>query len=164
MTTLYNTTTDTLIEMPEFSVFSWNGDLSTIINQATKQNRSIPEDTISHYFLQNFQALHHCYHPNGQRKLESGSAINGGLIDVEGDSRRVQILHRDLKPDNGSSSYIAQTIVSLIILLQYFLTRTTRSNWGILAFQKYSCRRASRAPTLGYVTARLRLLHLLINF
>jgi len=33
--------------------------------------------------------------------------INGGPIDAEGASRRVQILHRDLKPDNGSSSYIA---------------------------------------------------------
>jgi NIMA (never in mitosis gene a)-related kinase len=28
------------------------GDLSTIIKQATRQNRPLPEDTIWHYFLQ----------------------------------------------------------------------------------------------------------------
>ncbi|KIM36198.1 hypothetical protein M413DRAFT_14052 [Hebeloma cylindrosporum] len=76
------------------------GDLSTVIKQATKQNRPIPEDTIWHYFLQILQALHHCHHPNGHSRSSSGSTINGGPIDAEGGSRRVQILHRDLKPDN----------------------------------------------------------------
>jgi len=83
------------------------GDLSTIINQAMKQNRPIPEDAIWHYFLQILQALHHCHHPNDHVRPASGPAINGGPIDAEGGSRRVQVLHRDLKPDNGSSSYIA---------------------------------------------------------
>jgi len=130
MTTLCNTTTDTVDRdagTPYILMeYCGGGHLSTIIDQATKQNRSIPEDTIWHYFLQILQALHYCHHPNSQRKLESGSAINGGPIELEGGSRRVQILHRDPKPDNGSHSYIAQTIVSLIILLQYFSTRTTR--------------------------------------
>ncbi|KDR69178.1 hypothetical protein GALMADRAFT_104121 [Galerina marginata CBS 339.88] len=76
------------------------GDLSTIIKQATKQNRPIPEDTIWHYFLQILLALHHCHHPNGHARSTSGSNINGASTEGEHNSRRVQILHRDLKPDN----------------------------------------------------------------
>ncbi|KAH9474301.1 G2-specific protein kinase nim-1 [Psilocybe cubensis] len=73
------------------------GDLSAVIKQAAKQNRPIPEDTIWHYFLQILHALHHCHHPNGHTRSSSGS---GSSLDAEGASRRVQILHRDLKPDN----------------------------------------------------------------
>ncbi|KAF9032076.1 kinase-like domain-containing protein, partial [Panaeolus papilionaceus] len=65
------------------------GDLSTIIKTATKQGRLIPEDTIWNYFLQILLALQHCHHPN----------ISGTKSDAGG-SRRAQILHRDLKPDN----------------------------------------------------------------
>ncbi|KAF8954141.1 kinase-like domain-containing protein [Flammula alnicola] len=77
------------------------GDLSTVIKQAAKQNRPIPEDTIWHYFLQILHALHHCHHPNGHSRSGSGSAtINGTSVESQGSSRRAQILHRDLKPDN----------------------------------------------------------------
>ncbi|KAI5887708.1 kinase-like protein [Schizophyllum commune H4-8] len=70
------------------------GDLSTIIKQATKHNRPIPEDTIWNYFLQILLALQHCHHPHGHDR--SGS--NG--LEGDGKERRAQILHRDLKPDN----------------------------------------------------------------
>ena len=73
------------------------GDLSTIIKQATKHNRPIPEDTIWNYFLQILLALQHCHHPHGHDR--SGS--NG--LEGDGKERRAQILHRDLKPDNGAS-------------------------------------------------------------
>ncbi|KAF8153445.1 kinase-like domain-containing protein [Crassisporium funariophilum] len=76
------------------------GDLSTVIKQATKQIRPIPEDTIWNYFLQILLALHHCHHPNGHGRSGSGSASNGGAFESDGNSRRAQILHRDLKPDN----------------------------------------------------------------
>ncbi|PPQ91453.1 hypothetical protein CVT25_014223 [Psilocybe cyanescens] len=78
------------------------GDLSAVIKQAAKQNRPIPEDTIWHYFLQILHALHHCHHPNGHghTRSSSGSGLTGTSLDAEGSSRRVQILHRDLKPDN----------------------------------------------------------------
>ncbi|KZP29082.1 kinase-like protein [Athelia psychrophila] len=70
------------------------GDLSTVIKQAQKHNRPIPEDTIWLYFMQILQALTHCHHPNSQSR--SGSSGN-----AEGEGgKRAQILHRDLKPDN----------------------------------------------------------------
>ncbi|KAL4064194.1 kinase-like domain-containing protein [Scleroderma yunnanense] len=64
------------------------GDLSTIIQQAQKHSRLVPEDTIWHYFMQILLALQHCHHPPNQGK------------EGEGRERRPQILHRDLKPDN----------------------------------------------------------------
>ncbi|KAF8890545.1 kinase-like domain-containing protein [Gymnopilus junonius] len=76
------------------------GDLSTIIKQAAKHHRPIPEDTIWHYFLQILLALHHCHHPNGHTRSSSGSGSSGIPLETDGSSRRVQILHRDLKPDN----------------------------------------------------------------
>ncbi|KDR66014.1 hypothetical protein GALMADRAFT_232733 [Galerina marginata CBS 339.88] len=70
------------------------GDLST------KQNRSISEDTIWHYFLQILLALHQCHHPNGHTRATSGFNIAGSSLEAEPSSRRVQVLHRDLKPDD----------------------------------------------------------------
>jgi NIMA (never in mitosis gene a)-related kinase 2 len=66
------------------------GDLSTVIKQSAKQGRPIPEDVIWNYFMQILLALCHCHHPNG-----AGTKV------VEA-SKRPQILHRDLKPDNGA--------------------------------------------------------------
>ncbi|KAK0464695.1 kinase-like domain-containing protein [Desarmillaria tabescens] len=72
------------------------GDLSNIIKQAVKHNRTIPEETIWSYFMQILLALHHCHHPNA-----NGHGRSGSTGSMEGDKeRRVQILHRDLKPDN----------------------------------------------------------------
>ncbi|KAH9970160.1 kinase-like domain-containing protein [Russula compacta] len=70
------------------------GDLSSVIKQAQKHNRLIPEETIWHYFMQTLLALHYCHHPNGN--LRSGSSVGDG----ESKERRAPILHRDLKPDN----------------------------------------------------------------
>lgn len=75
------------------------GDLSTVIKQAMKQNRTIPEDMIWNYFMQILLALHHCHHPHGHGRSISGGGVPG--MDAEGKDRRAQILHRDLKPDNG---------------------------------------------------------------
>jgi NIMA (never in mitosis gene a)-related kinase len=84
------------------------GDLSTVIKQAEKTNRQIPEDTIWNYFMQILLALHHCHHPNGQGRASGGPGT--GIVDQVGNGlgsgacakeRRAQILHRDLKPDNG---------------------------------------------------------------
>ncbi|KDQ55567.1 hypothetical protein JAAARDRAFT_195419 [Jaapia argillacea MUCL 33604] len=71
------------------------GDLSSIIKQAQKHNRPIPEDTIWNYLMQILLALHYCHHPNGHGRSNS-NASDGG----DGKERRPQILHRDLKPDN----------------------------------------------------------------
>ncbi|KAF9220114.1 kinase-like protein [Gyrodon lividus] len=69
------------------------GDLSTVIKQALKHNRPVPEDTIWNYFMQILLALQHCHHPPSHGR--SGSSSDG-----DGKDRRPQILHRDLKPDN----------------------------------------------------------------
>jgi len=71
------------------------GDLSSVIKQAAKHNRPIPEETVWNYFMQILLALQHCHHPNALGK-------NGG-VESEANERRSQVLHRDLKPDNGLS-------------------------------------------------------------
>ena len=81
------------------------GDLSTIIKQAQKHDRLIPEDTIWSYFLQILLALGHCHHPNGHGHGRSSSGGNGIFeSDTNSKEKRAQILHRDLKPDNGVCS------------------------------------------------------------
>jgi NIMA (never in mitosis gene a)-related kinase len=79
------------------------GDLSGIIKQASKHNRPISEDTIWSYFMQILLALHHCHHPNGHGRSSSGSgsSLTSDGEGSAGNGRRPQILHRDLKPDNG---------------------------------------------------------------
>jgi len=83
------------------------GDLSNVIKQALKANRLIPEDTIWNYFMQILLALYHCHHPDGNGRTGiSGVAPgdgagygSGAFVPVK--TKRAQILHRDLKPDNG---------------------------------------------------------------
>ena len=100
------------------------GDLSTIIKQATKQKRLIPEDTIWNYFYQILQALQHCHHPNTHQRSGSGSISNSPPGDCEGNSRRAQILHRDLKPDNGVFHALCG-FLGPPNLFQFFLTKIT---------------------------------------
>ncbi|TCD61510.1 G2-specific serine/threonine protein kinase [Steccherinum ochraceum] len=73
------------------------GDLSTVIKQAHRSGRPIPEDTIWSYFMQILLALNHCHHPNGHGRSNSTGSVSNG---EDGKERRPQILHRDLKPDN----------------------------------------------------------------
>ncbi|RPD59747.1 kinase-like protein [Lentinus tigrinus ALCF2SS1-7] len=72
------------------------GDLSSVIKQAQRHNRLIPEDTIWNYFMQILLALNYCHHPNGSH----GRTSSIGTADGDGKEKRPQILHRDLKPDN----------------------------------------------------------------
>ncbi|THU82067.1 kinase-like protein [Dendrothele bispora CBS 962.96] len=74
------------------------GDLSTIIKQAQRHGRPIPEDAIWNYFMQILLALQHCHHPNGHGR--NGSTGSAGVVENDGKERRAQILHRDVKPDN----------------------------------------------------------------
>ncbi|KAJ7091329.1 kinase-like domain-containing protein [Mycena belliarum] len=72
------------------------GDLSTVIKQALKQNRPIPEDAVWGYFMQILLALNHCHNTGGHGRTASAGSAN----EIDGKDRRAQILHRDLKPDN----------------------------------------------------------------
>ncbi|KAF5310183.1 hypothetical protein D9619_010451 [Psilocybe cf. subviscida] len=78
------------------------GDLSTVIKQASRAGRTIPEDTIWHYFYQILHALFHCHHPNSHGRSASGGGGAGSPTELNApvQGRRAQILHRDLKPDN----------------------------------------------------------------
>ncbi|KAG6841059.1 hypothetical protein C0991_002270 [Blastosporella zonata] len=76
------------------------GDLSTVIKQASRTNRPIPEDKIWGYFLQILLALNYCHHPNGHARTSSGGGSGANMFETGGSSNRAQILHRDLKPDN----------------------------------------------------------------
>ncbi|CAL1705864.1 unnamed protein product [Somion occarium] len=73
------------------------GDLSTVIKQAQRHGRAIPEDTIWNYFMQILLALNHCHNPNGHGRSSSSAGSGSG---EENKEKRPQILHRDLKPDN----------------------------------------------------------------
>ena len=96
------------------------GDLSTIIKQAIKHDRPINEDLIWKYFMQLLLALQHCHHPNGHGRSGSGSSgQQGGGLDAEGKEKRPQILHRDLKPDNGVFS-IKLSLLAFLICAQCF--------------------------------------------
>ncbi|EKM54914.1 uncharacterized protein PHACADRAFT_147201 [Phanerochaete carnosa HHB-10118-sp] len=72
------------------------GDLSSIIKQAQRHQRPIPEDTVWNYFMQLCLALSYCHHPNGQGQ----GRLSGGPDSADEKGKRAQILHRDLKPDN----------------------------------------------------------------
>ncbi|KAI0085015.1 kinase-like domain-containing protein [Irpex rosettiformis] len=75
--------------------FCGGGDLSSVIKQAQRHGRPIPEDTVWNYFMQILLALNHCHNPHSTGRLSSG-----GSGSSEERERRPQILHRDLKPDN----------------------------------------------------------------
>jgi NIMA (never in mitosis gene a)-related kinase len=106
------------------------GDLSTVIKLAQKHNRPIPEDTIWNYFMQTLLALHHCHHPNVHARPGSGSSDN------EGREKRAQILHRDLKPDNGEWGSWYSMPPQLLTFLLVFLDETNVVKLGDFGLSK----------------------------
>lgn len=83
------------------------GDLAGVIKTAQRANKLIPEDTIWSYFMQILLALSHCHHPTSGGH---GRTSSTGSTSEEG-GRRAQILHRDLKPDNGASAPITRCML-----------------------------------------------------
>ena len=88
------------------------GDLSNVIKIAQRHSRPIPEDTVWSYFMQLLLALNHCHHPNGHGRTGTSTSDGG-----DGKEKRPQILHRDLKPDNGKPTSKINIAPSLLIFL-----------------------------------------------
>jgi serine/threonine protein kinase len=124
------------------------GDLSAIIKTAQKSGRPIPEETVWNYFMQILLALQHCHHPSGHVRSVSSS---GSSDLAEGKERRAQILHRDLKPDNGAflSSNLLCCITFNTYHIQYFSTIRILQSSEILASQKHLHKPRWLVPTLG---------------
>lgn len=121
------------------------GDLSSVIKQSLKHNRSIPEDMIWLYFMQICRALYYCHHPNGTSHGRP-SSVGGDNSDP---SRRSQILHRDLKPDNGVST--SSPLGYLSPRCQFSSMRRISSSWATLACPRLFRMPASPIPTLECV-------------
>jgi len=119
------------------------GDLSTVIKQAAKHNRPIPEDTIWSYFMQILLALQLCHHPNGQLHAKSNSSSGGGSSSVNdggdgssGGGKKVQILHRDLKPDNGAVCFYFFFFRKLTVIPTVFLDENNIVKLGDFGLSK----------------------------
>jgi serine/threonine protein kinase len=97
------------------------GDLSSVIKQSQRQNKTIPEELIWNYFMQILLALSYCHHPNGHSRSGSSSA---GTDSECGKDKRPQILHRDLKPDNGKAQHL---LLHLLLILGSVLGREQQS-------------------------------------
>ena len=129
------------------------GDLSSVIKQSQRQNKTIPEELIWNYFMQILLALSYCHHPNGHSR--SGSSSTG--TDTEGGKdKRPQILHRDLKPDNGQASPLQPASIRVADSQQCSWTRTTESNSVTSAFLRPLPRLALRKHTLECVRIKSR--------
>lgn len=114
------------------------GDLSGIIKQALKHNRPVSEDTIWNYFMQILLALQHCHHPPNQSP------------DLDSKERRPQILHRDIKPDNGA--YLDSIVTPAHASSSVFLDENNSVKLGDFGLSK-ALPQASFANT--YVGVRL---------
>jgi serine/threonine protein kinase len=90
------------------------GDLSHLIRECERSSRQISEETIWDYFYQIALALKHCHSGGGSgtgeeeeptaaadRRPPSRGAPVGRR---ESGKERERVLHRDLKPDNGTSA------------------------------------------------------------
>lgn len=86
------------------------GDLSHLIRECERTGRNINEDIIWDYFYQIASALKHCHSGGGatdeeEQQSEGRPPSRGATATRRRDSGkdRERVLHRDLKPDNGSS-------------------------------------------------------------
>jgi serine/threonine protein kinase len=88
------------------------GDLAALISRAAREAeragdspRGLPEDKVWNFLMQLLRALVHCHHPNTGANVVSGGGGHGRGPSLGGvgetEQKRPQILHRDLKPDNG---------------------------------------------------------------
>lgn len=106
------------------------GDLSSVLKQAQRHGRPIPEESIWNYFLQILLALNYCHHPNGHGRTSSV----GGVGNEDGKERRPQVLHRDLKPDNGGLQSLV--IAALSHIPQVFLDENNTVKLGDFGLSK----------------------------
>jgi serine/threonine protein kinase len=142
--------------------FCGGGDLSSLIKRSAREAeragmppRGLDEEKVWNILMQLLRALVYCHHPNAAAGNASSSgsqppahqrspSMGGG---GDGEVKRAQILHRDLKPDNGTSSRPAlPPLISQY--MQCSSMRTTTSNSAILGFPRHcSSKPRSRVHT-----------------
>jgi serine/threonine protein kinase len=93
------------------------GDLSALIKRSAREAekaglppRGLDEDKVWNILMQLLKALVYCHHPNAisngsssENAHSTGHQRSPSLGGSDSEPRRAQILHRDLKPDNGIS-------------------------------------------------------------
>jgi NIMA (never in mitosis gene a)-related kinase 2 len=88
-------------------------DLSALVKRSAREAdraglppRGLDEDKVWNILMQLLKALVYCHHPNATGSASSSSSHSSGhhrtlSAGSDGEIKRPQILHRDIKPDNG---------------------------------------------------------------
>jgi NIMA (never in mitosis gene a)-related kinase 2 len=135
------------------------GDLAALIKRSAREQeragvtspRGLDEDKVWNYLMQILRALAYCHHPN-HTLSSSGTHVathesRASLGSAEGDGKRPQILHRDLKPDNGACRSHVSCRLFTNVFSSVFLDHENNVKLGDFGLSKALLQQASFANT-----------------